>query len=613
MKQLLFTQSLQNDFVAPIAPGERLPNLLHVGRAESRRLLGRPDDDWQHRGPLARFLTSWRSDRGPDHHAFHLRDWHDPADPQAQAHLAHFGRHCLQHSDGARFVAPLETLLADGGRDGVVDAAILSDFVGTDLEARLRATLPASGPVRVGIVGVWTDVKVRYLAYDLITRLGLTEIAVCSALTASSSQIHHREALEHLASGLGVTVIDSIPEFQAWLGIRRDAATVALTTSHAPAVRVAGDRVLTDEESRLVQYLFRDCTAVTLKPLGGGFSGSSVFMTRSEDRRGLDQIPFVVKMDVHAKVAKERAAVESVESVLGSVSPRMTDYVDLETLGAIKYQFATMHGGAVQTLKSLFEAAPDAAAVTTLFETITERVLRRLYQKTHVDRLQLYRYYDFQPRYGAKTLALASDLGATIGPDAMTIPGLPGEFASPGVFYDRLPERLTAEPDEVPCGWIHGDLNLANLLLDDTGNTWMIDYYWTREGHAVQDLAKLENDLKFILVPLADDRALAAAVQWERLLLADEDQMAPLPPLMGDLAAEPAIAKAHAAIGVLRALRRSLLQDAGLSSPVSSKAYWLSQLRYSAHTLTFDECDLRQRRFALASTALLVERLESLS
>jgi hypothetical protein len=350
-----------------------------------------------------------------------------------------------------------------------------------------------------------------------------------------------------------------------------------------------------------------------LQPLGGGFSGSSVFMTESVDRRGLRQIPFVVKMDTHAKVAKERAAVESIENVLGSVSPRLAEFLDLETLGAIKYQFATMHGGSVRTLKKCFQEAVDPDAVRTYFQNIVERVLRRLYQKTYVDRLQLYRYYDFQPRYGAKTMAIATELGVTRKGDELEIPGLAGTFFDLGRFYEQLPQRLAGEPEEIPCGWIHGDLNLANLLLDDSGNTWMIDYFWTREGHAIQDLAKLENDLKFIMVPLPDDEALFKAVAWERLLLSSDDQMAPAPELHEDLAADPHIAKAHAAITVLRQLRASLLQDAGLTGPVSAKAYWLSQLRYSAHTLTFDECDLRQRRFALASTALLAERLEALS
>jgi hypothetical protein len=504
-------------------------------------------------------------------------------------------------------------MLGEAGQDSVVNAAILSDFVGTDLEDRLRRLLADRETARAGIIGVWTDVKVRYLAYDLMTRLGITDIAVCSALTASSSYIHHREALDHLQAGLGVIVIDSIPEFQAWLGIRREAATISLKGKHTPALTIAGDQEIGDEPRRLVEYLFRDCSEVTLKPLGGGFSGSSVFMTESVDRRGLRQIPFVVKMDTHAKVAKERAAVESIENVLGSVSPRLAEFLDLETLGAIKYQFATMHGGSVRTLKKCFQEAADPDAVRTYFENIVERVLRRLYQKTYVDRLQLYRYYDFQPRYGAKTMAIAMELGATRKGDELEIPGLAGTFFDLGRFYEQLPQRLAGEPEEIPCGWIHGDLNLANLLLDDSGNTWMIDYFWTREGHAIQDLAKLENDLKFIMVPLPDDEALFKAVAWERLLLSSDDQMAPAPELHEDLAADPHIAKAHAAITVLRQLRASLLQDAGLTGPVSAKAYWLSQLRYSAHTLTFDECDLRQRRFALASTALLAERLEALS
>jgi hypothetical protein len=612
MHYLLFTECLQNDFVAPIGPGERLPNTLHIGRSESRRLLGNPETPWQSEGPMARFLKGWMHDRGPDHHAFHLRDWHDPQDLQTQPHLAHFGPHCLQHTEGARFIAPLEAILAEGGQEAVVDAAVLSDFIGTDLEPRLRATLADGAPVRAGIIGVWTDVKVRYLAYDLITRLGLSDIAVCSALTASSSHIHHREALDHLRSGLGVTVIDSIPEFQAWLGLSKSSASVSLRGRHAPTLTVAGERTLGDEERQLVEYLFRDCAEVTLKPLGGGFSGSSVFMTESVDRLGMRQIPFVVKMDTHAKVAKERAAVESVENVLGSVSPRLSDFADLENLGAIKYQFATMHGGKVRTLKALFQAAEGPQAVRALCGNVVERVLRRLYQKTFIDRQQLYRYYDFQPRYGETTLAIAAELGARPAGDQIEIPGLAGTFADPRRFYASLPDRLAGEPEEVPCGWIHGDLNLANLLLDESGNTWMIDYFWTRVGHAVQDLAKLENDLKFILVPLPDEAALARAVAWDRLLMADDDQMALAPDLPADLAADKDLAKAHAAIAVLRELRRELLLDTGCTAPVSNKAYWLSQLRYSAHTLTFDECDVRQRRFALASTALLAGRLVSL-
>lgn len=61
MRYLLFSECLQNDFVAPMKAGAPLPNELHIGRAESRRLLGDPEGPWAAEGPLARFLGAFRA------------------------------------------------------------------------------------------------------------------------------------------------------------------------------------------------------------------------------------------------------------------------------------------------------------------------------------------------------------------------------------------------------------------------------------------------------------------------------------------------------------------------------------------------------------------------
>jgi hypothetical protein len=375
------------------------------------------------------------------------------------------------------------------------------------------------------------------------------------------------------------------------------------------AVRTPPGLVLGPEERRLVEHLFRDCREVALEPLGGGYSGSRVFRTASVDRRGLAEVPFVLKIDTHAKVAQERVAVESVENLLGAASPRMAEYVDLETLGALKYHFATMHGGDVRTLQTAFREAPDAEAARRLFDNVAGRILARLYQRPALDRLQLFEYYGYQPRYADHTMARASALAASEESDTLRIAGLGERFPHPARFYRRLAERLGEEPPEVACCWVHGDLNMANVLMDGSGNAWMIDYYWTRVGHALRDIAKLENDLKFIMVPLPDDGALARAVEWDLTLLGQEDLLGPAPALPGPLAADPALAKAHAAIARLRGLGASLLREAGLTSPASAREYRIAQLRYSAHTLSFQECDERQKRFALAATCLLAERL----
>ena len=196
MRYLLFSECLQNDFVAPMNAGAPLPNELHIGRAESRRLLGDPEGPWTEEGPLARFLSAFLTGAGRDHASVHIRDWHDPEDPATRTHLEHFGSHCVRGTRGAEFVVPFAPILNAGGL--VVDSEVLSDFVGTTLEQTLRPLL--NGPVRAGIIGVWTDFKVQYLAYELQTRLGLRDVAVCSALTASRSRLAHRQALEHMTT-----------------------------------------------------------------------------------------------------------------------------------------------------------------------------------------------------------------------------------------------------------------------------------------------------------------------------------------------------------------------------------------------------------------------------
>lgn len=605
MRYLLFTECLQNDFVAPMKAGAPLPNELHIGRAESGRLLGDPDGAWAEEGPLARFLGAFRIGAGRDHASVHIRDWHDPEDPATRAHLEQFGSHCVRGTRGAEFVAPLAPVVDSGGI--VVDSQVLSDFVGTSLEETLRPML--SGPVRAGIIGVWTDFKVQYLAYELQTRLGLRDVAVCSALTASRSRLAHRQALDHMAANLGVTVIDSIPEFLGWLGIeaRAVAPSVAKGTPR-PTIELPEGVSLDDEERRLVEHLYRGCRSVQLRPMGGGYSGSHVFGSQSVDRMGRREIPFVTKIDLHDRIARERVAVEAVENLLGANAPRLADYVDLETRGAIKYHFATMQAGEARTLQRAFREAESAAAARTLFDRLIERVLHRLYQSPVLDRLDLFGYYDYRPSYAEATLARVAALGEER-EDGVVIQGLAEPLPHPRRFYAWLQANRARGEDEVAVATVHGDLNLANVLLDDVSNIWLIDYFSTRTGHVLDDIAKLENDLKFIMLPLADDTALSRAVALDEHLLGQADLLAPLGQPAAGLLADFAAARVYAAISRLREFAAELLREAGLARSVPARQYWIAQLRYSAHTLTFVESDERQKRFAVASTCRLADRL----
>src|SRR5262249_58315025 len=102
---------------------------------------------------------------------------------------------------------------------GVVASTPPKAFEGTGLAEPRGALRRHAGdePLRVAVVGVWTEAKVSFLLYDLKTRCGLDALATSSALTASRSRLQHFNALEQLGRILGVTCFDTVGELCGWL------------------------------------------------------------------------------------------------------------------------------------------------------------------------------------------------------------------------------------------------------------------------------------------------------------------------------------------------------------------------------------------------------------
>ena len=268
---VLITQCLQNDFVKPLAPYTPLPNLLHVGHEEARRLMG--DDPAE--GPVARFL-GWALAQPDDRlRVVHIRDWHDPTDPAQREHLAHFGPHCLRGTDGAAFAFPSSA--ATNKQVITVDGDALNDFLHSDLETQLARMLGSIGsvgsPARLGIVGVWTEAKVTFLAYELRARHPDARIGVCAALTAGSSRAALRRA-RSAAAPLGGRGVRLRRGLRALPGRRRHRAAAAARgpTGVTLELEGAGRRSATKPGARLEPL--RDCRTARLRRLDAGSRGT---------------------------------------------------------------------------------------------------------------------------------------------------------------------------------------------------------------------------------------------------------------------------------------------------------------------------------------------------
>ena len=596
---VLITQCLQRDFVAPIGRYDPLPNLLHIGFEEAQRLMGDMPDE----GPLARVMRWAYGSPDAELKLVHIRDWHDASDTEQRGHLAQFGSHCLRETPGAEFAFPVPAETDKAVT--LIDSPGLNDFLGTSLgDVLARAVGPSS---RIGLMGVWTEAKISFTAYELRTRFPHSDIVVCSALTASASRGGHFLALQQLQKLLGVKVIDSVGGFVDFLGGSLDEAPLQLQGNYHPQIELAPPLAPDTTDRELIAYLFRDCATLKAKELSGGFSGNLVLGCESIDRERRRQVPHVVKIGPRDPIGRERAAFEQIEQVLGNSAPRITEFADWGGRGAIKYRYAAMGAGSVSTFQRLYMNGLPLADVDAILDTVFGEQLARLYSAPEREAADLLDYYMFSPQWAPHVRMRVESLVGGRADGSML--ELPGGIEAPNVcrFYE---EQLATLPRQRARSWwfahVHGDLNGANIILDSHRNVWLIDFFHTHRGHILKDLAKLENDLLYIWTPVANEQELAAAVRVTDLLLGTRDLGRELPqPERFDITA-PHLLRACHTVRKLRSFYPGLLE-----SDRDPFQLLVAQLRYAVHTLGFDECNEWQKLWALYTAGHAAASIET--
>ena len=600
---MLVTQCLQNDFVKPILPGEALPNLLHVGHEESRRLLGEDPST----GPAARFMQWVNSEK--DLHRIHIRDWHDPTDSQQASHLQQFGNHCIRDTEGAQFIFELPKDIDHA----LVSTTTLNDFADTNLAATLdniyKQAKQSNQPVQLGLIGVWTEAKILFLAYEISTRYPEFQIAVCSALTASSSRSQHFLALQQLDRIVGATIIDSVGEFIQFLGgdgtkladIKQHLAiNKTLQLSCNSAIDMRG------ETEDLIRYLFRDCQRIDLKVLDGGFSGNLVAGVNSIDMHGHEQTPHVIKIGRRDLMARERTAFEQIESVLGNNAPRIADYVDGQDKGAIKYRYASMTSGATRSLQQCIQSGESVETIKGYLDAVFDQQLGRFYRAAVNDKQDLLKYYCFDSSWADSVKhKMEALLGSTLSKgweDKETI-ALPGGKPVYNLyqFYRRDLDKLPPMVGDYPFAFVHGDLNGANIIIDERDNVWLIDFFHTHRGHVLKDFAKLENDLLYIYTSIDNEVDLQLAYQFTDYIVGFNHPFGNLPNLPEDYFGTQ-FERTYAILRYIRELARKVI---GENQADMRKQYLVAQLRYAVHTVGFDEPNELQRIWALYTSCVV--------
>lgn len=599
MPSILITQCLQNDFVQPIGKYEKLPNLLHVGYDESRRLMGINNTQ----GPIAVFMDWANKQQEEDLELIHIRDWHDENDPNQQNHLQFFGTHCIKDTKGAEFAFNF----FDSRKQHIVNSTGLNDFFNTDLD-RVLSTYKST-PIKVGIVGVWTEAKVFFLAYELITRFPHFNVGLCSALSAGQSVTSHHAALEHMKKILNLSVFNSYGEFCKFLVPDSKTHFLPLpiaNRSHFPDLIIAPESNIEPDEKELIHYLFRDCRSVELKVLGGGFSGSKVFLTTSIDSLGRTEVPHVIKINTQDAIGKERTAFEKVESILGNNAPMIADFADFGNKGCIKYRYASMGNGTSIVFQKKYMSGAHLNEIKSILKTVFEDQLGRLYKGKTFENRNLLDYYGFKPEMATNIKDDILTLGIEIQEGKELL--LSNKITCPNVhdFYTQdLGNLLNHVFSSNFYACVHGDLNGKNISIDAQNNVWLIDFYHTDVGHILKDLLKFENDLLYVFTPLNSYEEFEEALLISKIIFSIQDLEKPMPAIPKKIKT-PALIRAYETLKILRSFYHKLIESD--RNPLQS---YIGLLRYSTHTLRFDESNYYQKLWALYNSGHYSELIKA--
>lgn len=581
MKSILITICLQNDFVKPIGKYDNLPNLLHVGYEESTRIMGFNPSE----GPISLFMSWANSNADDDFHVLHIRDWHDSTDPAQRVHLQQFGNHCLINSTGADFV------FSCTGKENIINSIGFNDFINNELDEYLDRY--KNEKIRIGIVGVWTEAKVFFVAYDICSRYPQFEVSVCSALTASSSLHNHYASLVQLKRILDVAIYDSIGEFTNFLSWNKQGLEISIDEdTDFPVISADEDFTVSDTDLKLIKYVFRNSKNLEIKVLNGGYSGSLVLNVTSIDLNGHFEAPHVLKIGEQELIGRERMSFEKIEQVLGNNAPIITNFADSLGRGIIKYRYASMGKGNSSSFQKLYMSGLSQKKIKKYLETIFIDQLGKFYVAGTYEKINLFEYYGFftvSLENISNTIKLI--LVNEANPEELEI--LEGiSCTNPYFFYKNILNNPSALANGYAhLSYVHGDLNGANIIIDAQENLWIIDFFHTDRGHIIKDLAKLENDLLYIFTPLRSSEDFHEALKISEVLFNTRDLAEALPKITFK---NPALKKAYTSLQILRSFYPKLVK-----MDRNPTQLFIAQLRYAMHTLTFSESNDLQKKWAL--------------
>ncbi|MCC7551328.1 MAG: anti-sigma factor antagonist [Methanobacterium sp.] len=361
----------------------------------------------------------------------------------------------------------------------------------------------------------------------------------------------------------------------------------------------------------ITRKMFPTSKEILLTPITGGYSGSLVFNADSWDRSGRKEMPFILKVGSWSEIGDEFHGYEDhVKRYIQNNATQIMNHRKLGEFGGILYNFVGINGGEgnIISLEDYY-SAHNTKDVLQALDNLFRNVLRSWYGQPKLKELFLYEEYNFFFQYDQIKRYAVEKFGVSANEKYIELPYNLGTSINPLYFVENvMPERRSQATSAYESS-THGDLNMRNVLMDENLNMWLIDFAFTRYGHILRDVAKMETALKLECVDIGSEEKLKQVIELETRFL-NAEKLSDIPQIPSEYKEvgvdfdNDDVLKAFNCIQRLREYGNMItLMDDDISQ------YLLGLLSYTLSTVSFISLNDYEKKYAWISSSLICQKL----
>jgi anti-anti-sigma factor len=354
----------------------------------------------------------------------------------------------------------------------------------------------------------------------------------------------------------------------------------------------------------IIREVYDDSGKVILKQLHGGFSAKT-FQVASFDKAGRRMLPTVLKMGKVGIVEREeRSYHEYVEKFILNNSTTIMGAHYSGEWGGVRYNFLGINGPETKLkwLTHVYKERPTEALIP-LFDRIFKTVLKPWYGQPRLENIRLWESHSPLVPFFPNLLQDAERvLGISPDQETLDCPFLGRKVLNPYWFLKyEWPKRLS-ESRLWYSSICHGDLNMQNILLDETDNIYIIDFSETHPRNMVSDFARLEPIFKIEMTRVGSDEDLRDKLLMEEALTSIS-RLTDRPPFTytGD---DPMVMKAYEMVLKMREYARMTMIFEEDPLP-----YWLAVLEWTLPYPSYWSVPEKMKWHAVYSSGLILEKI----